>query len=77
MRTKYFLRKYYRQFLNHGKTIFLMLKNLVFQDHHLIRKHRMYFLNKSSSKEIYNFLISLSQKNKQLHQDYILSKKVQ
>ena len=79
MRTKDFLRKYYRQFLNHEKTIFLMLKNLVFQDHHLIRKHHMYFLNNSVARK---FTIFLSpppspQKKKKLHQDYILSKKVQ
>ena len=34
------------------------IHNLVIQDHHLIRKHHMYFLNRLSSKEIYNFLIT-------------------
>ena len=32
--------------------------NLVFQDHYLIRKYYIYFLNRVSSKGIYNFLIS-------------------
>ena len=34
------------------------IDNLVIQDHHIIRKHHMYFLNRLSSKEIYNFLIA-------------------
>ena len=34
------------------------IHNLIIQDHHIIRKHRMYFLNRLSSKEIYNFLIA-------------------
>ena len=32
------------------------IHNLIFQDHHLLRKHHMYFLNRLSSKEIDNFL---------------------
>ena len=31
------------------------IQNLIIQDHHI--KHHMYFLNRLSSKEIYNFLI--------------------
>ena len=34
------------------------IHDLVFHDHHLIRKHYMYFLNRLSSKQIYNFFIS-------------------
>ena len=34
------------------------IHNLVFQDHYLIRKHYMYFLNRLNSKEIYKFRIS-------------------
>ena len=34
------------------------IDNLVIQDHHIIRKHHMYFLNRLSSKKIYNFLIA-------------------
>ena len=34
------------------------IDNLVIPDHHIIRKHHMYFLNRLSSKEIYNFLIA-------------------
>ena len=34
------------------------IHNLVFQDHYLIRKYYIYFLNRVSSKGIYNFLIS-------------------
>ena len=34
------------------------IHNLIIQDHHIIRKHHMYFLNRLSSKEIYNFLIA-------------------
>ena len=34
------------------------IDNLVIQDHHIIRKHHMYFLNRFSSKKIYNFLIA-------------------
>ena len=34
------------------------IDNLVIPDHHIIRKHHMYFLNRFSSKEIYNFLIA-------------------
>ena len=73
MRTKYFFTQILQAIPKSRKNDLLILKNLVFQDYHLIRKHHMYFLNKSSSKEIYNFLISLPQKNKKLHQDYILS----
>ena len=54
------------QFLNHGKNNLSDVKenmhNLVIQDHHLIRKHHMCFLNRLSSKEIYNFLIYLQKK---------------
>ena len=62
MRIKdFYLCSYYMHFLNHGKTIFLMLKKIStiwFQDHHLTGKHHMNFLNRLSSKEIHNFLIS-------------------
>ena len=34
------------------------IHNLIIQDHHIIRKHHMDFLNRLSSKEIYNFLIA-------------------
>ena len=34
------------------------IHNLIFQDHHLLRKHHMYFLNRLSSKKIYNFPIT-------------------
>ena len=34
------------------------IHNLIIQDDHIIRKHHMYFLNRLSSKEIYNFLIA-------------------
>ena len=34
------------------------IHNLVIHNHHLIRKHHMYFPNRLSSKEIYNFTIS-------------------
>ena len=34
------------------------IHNLIIQDHHIIRKHHMHFLNRLSSKEIYNFLIA-------------------
>ena len=34
------------------------IHNLIIQDHHIIRKNHMYFLNRLSSKEIYNFLIA-------------------
>ena len=34
------------------------IHNLVFQDHYLIRKYYIYFLNRVSSKGICNFLIS-------------------
>ena len=34
------------------------IHNLVIQDHHIIRKHHIYFLDRLSSKEIYNFLIA-------------------
>ena len=37
------------------------IHNLVIQIHHIIRKHHMYFLNRLSSKEIYNFLITLKE----------------
>ena len=43
--------------------------NLVSQDHHLIRKHHLNFLNRSA-KKIYNFLIS--QKDTYLHQGYFI-----
>ena len=33
------------------------IKNLVFQDHHLIKNHQIYCLNKLNSKEIYSILI--------------------
>ena len=33
------------------------IHNLIIQDDHIIRKHHMYFLDRWSSKEIYNFLI--------------------
>ena len=34
------------------------INNVVFQEYHLIRKHYIYFLNRLSSKKIYNFFIS-------------------
>ena len=34
------------------------INNLVFHDHHLIKKHHICFLNRLSSNEICNFLIS-------------------
>ena len=34
------------------------IHNLIIQDHHIIRKHHMYFLNRLNTKEIYNFLIA-------------------
>ena len=34
------------------------MDNLIIQDHHIMRKHHMYFRNRLSSKEIYNFLIA-------------------
>ena len=34
------------------------IHNLIIQDHHTIIKHHMYFLDRLSSKEIYNFLIA-------------------
>ena len=34
----FYLCSYYIQFINQGKTIFLVIHNLVLQDHHLIRK---------------------------------------
>ena len=34
------------------------IDNLIIQDHHIIRKHHIYFLNRLSSKEIYHFLIA-------------------
>ena len=50
------------QFVKHGKNDLCDVKenihNLFFQVHHLIRKHHIYFLNRLSRKEIYNFLIS-------------------
>ena len=48
------------------------IHNLIIQDHHIIRKHHIYFLNRLSNKEIYNFLIA--QKEKQMHQDYIIKR---
>ena len=48
---------------------------LVFQDHHLTRKHHMYFLNGVSSKEIYNFLIP--QKEETTSSETLLSREVQ
>ena len=33
------------------------IHNLISQDHRVIGKHHIYFLNSLSSKEIYNFLI--------------------
>ena len=59
-----------------GKNLYTVkehVHDLIIHDHHLIRKHHIYFLNRLRSKEIYNFLIS--QKNKQLHQDYIYQEK--
>ena len=45
------------------------IHNLVIQRHHLIRKHQIYFINRSSSKEI------LSLKNKkQLHRDCVIKR---
>ena len=38
------------------------IHKLIFQDHHLIRTHHMLFLNRLSSKEIYNFLIAQKEK---------------
>ena len=32
--------------------------NVIIQDHHIIRKHLMHFLNRLSSKVIYNFLVA-------------------
>ena len=48
------------------------IHNIVFQEHHLIRKHYMYFIERLSSKEIYNFLSF--KKKKQLHQNYIIKR---
>ena len=33
------------------------IDNLVIQDHHIIRKHPIHFLNRLNSKETYSFLI--------------------
>ena len=61
--------------LLHEKTIFLLLKkrtihNLIFQDHHSIRKHHMYFLNRFVAKKCTIFLTL--RKKKQLHKDEII-----
>ena len=34
------------------------IHNLIIQDHRIIRQQHMYFLNRLSSKEIYNFLMA-------------------
>ena len=34
-----------------------IIKNLIFEGHHLIKNHQIYCLNKLNSKEIYNILI--------------------
>ena len=49
------------------------IRNLVIQNHHIIRKHHMYFLNRLSSKEIYNFLIA--QKEEQISSGLSYQKK--
>ena len=36
------------------------IKNMVFEGHHLIKNHQIYWLNKLSSKEIYSILIESS-----------------
>ena len=36
------------------------IKNLVFEGHHLIKNHQIYFVNKLSSKKIYSILIESS-----------------
>lgn len=43
---------------NDLSTVIENIHNLVIHNHHLIRKHHMYFPNRLSSKEIYNFTIS-------------------
>ena len=59
MRIKdFYLCSYYMQFLNHGKKVKGNIHNLIIQDHQIIRKHHMYFVNRLSSKKIYNFLIA-------------------
>ena len=47
---------------NHLSNVKDNTHNLVFHEHHLIRKHHLYFLNALSNKEIYNFHIT---KNKE------------
>ena len=65
---------YYMQLLNHKKkNIFLQPKrisSLVIHDHYLTREHQMYFLNRFSSIEIYNFLISQKEETTLLRQYY-------
>ena len=46
------------------------IHNLVFQDHHLIRKQHMCFLNRISCKEIYNFLFSQKEETTSSLQHY-------
>ena len=51
------------------------IHNLIIQGHHIIRKHHMYFLNRLSSKEIYNFLIA--QREEQIASRLYYQKKFQ
>ena len=46
------------------------IHNLIIQDHHIIRKRNMYFLNRLRSKEIF---LLLKKKNK-MRQDYIIKR---
>ena len=73
MKIKYFyLCKYYMQLLKHRKRIFLLLKRL--STISVVRKHHIGFLNRISSKTIYNILISKRRNN---FFETILSRKVQ
>ena len=51
------------------------IHNLIIQDHHIITKHHMCFLNRLSSKEIYNFLIT--QRKEQISSRLYYQKKFQ
>ena len=42
--------------LSHSENI----RNLIFEGHHLIKNHQIYYLNKMSSKEVYSILIDSS-----------------
>ena len=46
------------------------IHNLVIQDYNIIRKHHMCFLNRFSSKEIYNFLIAQKEEQTSSRQYY-------